>query len=75
MLCLANIPTMESTVPGEITSFMVNEVEEFSTISITVTARNNGGEESATITITTSSAGTYMPQPGFHLVGGRGWGT
>ena len=57
--CLANVPTMESTVSGETRSFTVNGVEEFSNISITVTARNNGGEGSAAIMIQTSPAGMY----------------
>ena len=72
MLCLANVPTMESTVPGESRSFIVNGVEEFSTISITVTAMNNGGEDSATIMITTSKAGMYATAIWSHLGGGGG---
>ena len=59
MLCSTNVPTMESTVSGESRSFVVNGVEESSTISITVTARNNGREGSATVMITTSTAGMY----------------
>ena len=70
MLCQANVPTMESTVSGESRFFIVNGVEEFSTISITVTASNNGGVDSATIMITTSRAGTYATA----MVSSRGGG-
>ena len=67
MLCSANVSTMVSIVSGESRSFVVSRVEEFSTISITVTARNNRGEGSTTVRITTSTAGTHIPAGSFHV--------
>ena len=60
--CVANVATIESTVPGSSREFSVDSVEESSTISITVTARNNGGEGAATVLTQTLPAGERSKQ-------------
>ena len=59
--CVADVATMESTVPGSSRTFLfeLEGVEEFSNISITITARNNGGEANATGLTQSPPAGRY----------------
>ena len=56
--CVADVATMESTVTGTFL-FELEGVEEFSNISITITARNNGGEANATLLTQSPPAGRY----------------
>lgn len=60
LLCQANVTTTLTTVSGSSRAFLVNRVEEFSNITITVTARNNGGEGRAAVLIQTSPAGSTL---------------
>ena len=56
--CVAYVPTMENVVPGSSRSFLVDGMEEYCNISISLIARNMGGKGSAAIMMQTPPAGS-----------------
>lgn len=51
------ISIVENAVPGSEQSFSTHELEEFTHVSLVVMARNEEGESTAHVNITTPSAG------------------
>ncbi len=59
VLCPDVSHTGMETADGSSTEYTVNNLQEYSTYSITVTAVNMAGETSSTFTATTLQAGNY----------------
>lgn len=57
MGCTAEVANVMSTLDSSQREFMVTDLEEFSMISISITARNTIGETSSAVTVETESAG------------------
>ena len=60
MGCEADIETMEDSLNGSERTFRTNVLEEFSEITITVSAQNEIGESSTVVVITTPSTGEAL---------------
>ena len=60
MGCEADVETMEDSLNGSERTFRTNDLEEFSEITITVSAQNEIGESSTVVVITTPSAGEAL---------------
>ena len=60
MGCEADVETMAASVNGSVRTFRTDVLEEFSEITITVSAQNAIGESSTVVVITTLSAGEAL---------------
>ena len=60
MGCEADVETMAASVNGSVRTFRTDVLEEFSEITITVSAQNEIGESSTVVVITTLSAGEAL---------------
>ena len=66
MGCEADVETMAALLNGSERTFRTNDLEEFSEITITVSAQNEIGNTSTVVVITTLSAGEALVKLNTH---------
>ena len=72
--CTADVADMISTLDNSQRDFMVSDLEEFSMITINITARNSIGETSSAQTVETASAGKLISHAlGFFISHVKTW--